>query len=168
MTLPRPHVLEVENPALDVRREHPMLEPLHRRQRLGRDLVEPPQVSRQRVHLTLDRLATLVLEEVVVRVHAVEGGVGRVALVKIGEQIVDEMRQRFRNDHRVTGLFSLPAVAICQWYNKPLVRCPALCSWSPRLSATSKTLRGGPCPSCARRRLSPPRLRGERRRCSRD
>src|SRR5438552_18476899 len=123
MTLPRPHVLEVENPALDVRREHPMLEPLHRRQRLGRDLVEPPQVSRQRVNLTLDRLATLVLEEVVVRMHAVEGCVRRVALVKIGEQVVDEMRQRFRSDHRWKSLFSLPDVAVRQWYNTPRVRC---------------------------------------------
>src|ERR1700704_2099587 len=100
MTPPRPHLLELEDPALDVRREHSMLEPLDRRQRIGLDLVETPQVSRQRVNLSFDRLSTLVLEEVVVRMDAVEGRVGRVALVKIGEQIVDEMRQRFRSDHR--------------------------------------------------------------------
>ena len=64
-----------------------------------------------------------VLEQVVVRVHAVERGVGRMRLVQIAEQVVDEMRKWFGNDH---GFYSsdraladrAAAITIRQWYNK--------------------------------------------------
>ena len=107
-----------------------MLEPLDWRQRLGLDLVEATQVAGQRVHLALDRLATQILEVIVVGVHAVERRVGRMRLVEIGEQIVDEMGQWFRNDHRApTSNFggvgsAAPAVPIRQWYNKLRVLMP--------------------------------------------
>ena len=48
----------------------------------------------------VDRLAAEVLEQIVVRVHAVERRVRRMRLVKIAEQIVDEVRKRFGSDHR--------------------------------------------------------------------
>ena len=111
-----------------------MLEPLDGRQRFGLDLVEATQIAGQRVDLALDRLAAQILQVIVVRVHAVERRVGRVRLVKIGEQIVDEMGQRFRNDHRVSATgnstsgecerFSWPAIPIRQWYNKLRVLMP--------------------------------------------
>ena len=40
-----------------------------------------------------------VLEQIVVRVDAVERRVRRMRLVEVAEQIVDEMRKRFGNGH---------------------------------------------------------------------
>jgi len=123
VALPRSHFLELEDPSLEVRHEHPVLEPLDRRQRFRLDLVEPAQVSGQCTDLPFKGLLAQVLEVIVIGMHAVERGVRRMSLVEIGEQVVNEMRQRFRNDHRLSvtsGLcrFSSPAVLIRQWYNK--------------------------------------------------
>ena len=52
------------------------------------------------MRLGLDRRTAEILEQVVVGVDAVERGVRRVHLVEIPEQVVDEMRKRFGNDHR--------------------------------------------------------------------
>ena len=49
------------------------------------------------------------------RVHAVEGRVGRMRLVEVTEQVVDEMRQGFGSDHRFRRT---AGTQIRQWYNK--------------------------------------------------
>ena len=58
----------------------------------ARDLVETSQVAGERVRLAVDGMAAQVLEQVVVRVHAVERGVRGMRLVEVAEQIIDEMR----------------------------------------------------------------------------
>ena len=98
----------------------------------------------------VDALPAEVLEQVVVRVNAVERGVGRMRFVEVPEQVVDEMRKWFGNGHGSLNepgrrLAGVPAGAIRQWYNKAPTRWPARCSWSPRQSATSKTSRPGRC-----------------------
>ncbi len=110
------------------------------------DLVEAPQVPGQRVRLAFDALAAQILEQIVVRVDAVERRVRGMRLVEITEQVVDEMRERFGNDHgkRSTIVASGPAgravtLRSANGTIKPLVRCPARSSWSRRRSATSKT-----------------------------
>ncbi len=69
------------------------------RQRLGSDFVEATQISRQRVRFAFHGMGAEVLEEVVVRVHAIERGVGRMGFAQIAEQIVDEVREWFRCNH---------------------------------------------------------------------
>ena len=76
-----------------------MFETLDRRERLRSDFVEAAQIPRQRVRLALHRVGAEVLEEVVVRMHAVERGVGRVGFAQVAEQVVDEMRERFGCNH---------------------------------------------------------------------
>ena len=49
-------------------------------------------------------MAAEVLEQIVVRVHAVERGVRRMRLVQVAEQVVDEMRKGFGSNHRQIGL----------------------------------------------------------------
>ncbi len=80
-------------------REHAVLEALDRGQAVRSDLVEAPQVAGERAGLGFDPLPAQVLEQIVVRVDAVEGRVGRVRLVEVPEQIVDEVRKRFGNGH---------------------------------------------------------------------
>src|SRR5262249_11185100 len=70
--LPRPDDFELEHAGLEVRSQHPVLEAFDRRQRLLRDLVKPPEIARQRMRLAIDGVPTEVLEEVVVRVYAVQ------------------------------------------------------------------------------------------------
>jgi hypothetical protein len=99
IALPGSNVLEIEHPAADVRREHPVLEPFDRGKPLDRNLVQAPQVTGERACFGFDRLPAEVFEEIVVRVHAVQRGVRRVRLVQVPKQVVDEVRQRFRNGH---------------------------------------------------------------------
>src|SRR5262249_9096064 len=77
-----------------------MLEPLDRRQRVLLNFVEPPQITCERVGFTVDRVPAQVLERVVRRVPAARGRVGGGGLLKIAEQVVDEMGKGFRNNHR--------------------------------------------------------------------
>ena len=76
-SFPRAHGLQFEHPRLQIRRQHAMLEALERRQRVLVDFVQPAQVTGQRVGFGFDRLPAHVLQEVVVRMHAVQRGVGR-------------------------------------------------------------------------------------------
>ena len=96
---PGAHRLELEHAAANVRVQHPVLEPLDRRQPGGVDFVEATQVAGQRVRLAFDRMGAEVLEQVVVRMHAVERGVRRMRFAKIAEQIVDEVWERFGSNH---------------------------------------------------------------------
>ncbi len=108
----------------NVARQHPVLEPLDAGQSVRRDLVEAPQVPGERVRLGLDRRAAQILEQIIVRVDAVEGRMGGMRLVQIAEQIVDEVRQRFGNGHSSHNsdsedrLDSHLTATIRQWYNK--------------------------------------------------
>ena len=52
------------------------------------------------MRFAFDAVAAEVFEQIVVRVHAVERGVGRMRFVQVAEQIVDEMRQWFGSNHR--------------------------------------------------------------------
>ena len=86
--------------ACEVRREHAVLEPLDVGQPVAVDFVEAAQVAGERVRFAVDALAAEVLEQVVVRVNAVERRVRRMRLVEVPEQIVDEMWKGFGSDHR--------------------------------------------------------------------
>src|SRR5207247_5029599 len=63
------------------------------------DFLETTQVPGERARLALDALLAQVFEQIVVRVNAVERRVGRMRLVKISEQVVDEVGKRFGSDH---------------------------------------------------------------------
>ena len=96
---PRPNLFELEHPAAQIGSEHAVLEPLGRGQPLAVDFLEPSEIPGERMRLAVDRLAAEVFQKIVVRVDAVECRRGRVGLVEILEQVVDEMRQRFGRDH---------------------------------------------------------------------
>jgi hypothetical protein len=81
IALPRAYGLELEHAALQVRGEHPVLEALDAGQGLEVNLVETPQVTGQGVRLALDPIAADVLEEIVVRVHAIQRCMRRMGLV---------------------------------------------------------------------------------------
>ena len=86
-----------------------MLEPLHFRERVAVDLVEPAQLARERMDLAVDALAREILEQIVVGMHSVERGVRRMRLVQITEQVVDEVWKGFGSDHHLKG--KCPAAA---------------------------------------------------------
>ena len=90
--LPRSHLLELVLLRPDVRLQHGSLEPLDLAERLRAHGVEPPaegpEVPQQRV----DGRPRAVLEQIVVRVHAVASGGCREDLVQEAEVVVDEMR----------------------------------------------------------------------------
>ena len=77
-----------------------MLEPFDYRERLAIDLVETSEIPRQRVQFTVNPVATEIFQQVVMRMDAVERRVRGMDLVQISEQVVDEVRQRLRSDHR--------------------------------------------------------------------
>jgi hypothetical protein len=91
--------LDLEHATADVRGQHPLFETLDRGEPLRRDFIEAAQVSSQRMRLSFHRVAAEVLEQVVVRMHAIEGGVGRMGFAQIAEQVVDEMGERFGCNH---------------------------------------------------------------------
>ena len=123
VAFPRAHGLELEHPALEMRGQHPVLEPLDAGQRFEIDLVQTPQVSRQGVRLAFDPIPADVLEEVVVRVHAIQRRVRGMGLVQVTEKIVDEMRKGLGSNHRFGAwVRALPdelgaPTQIRQWYN---------------------------------------------------
>ena len=100
-----------------------MLEALDARQRVEIDLVQAPQIARKGVRLTLDPIAAGVLEQIVVRVHAIQRRVRGMGLVQVIEQIVDEVRKGLGSNHRF-GAYVRPSpdelgtrTQIRQWYN---------------------------------------------------
>ena len=97
-----------------------MLEPLDAGETVAVDLVQPAKVSGQRVRFALDALATEILEQIVVRVHAIECRVCWMRLVKVAEQIIDKVREWLRSYHRFQRLksWASPGITIRQWYNK--------------------------------------------------
>jgi hypothetical protein len=74
-------------------------------QLLQPDFLQPAKVAGQRAGFAVDPVLTEVLEQVVVGVDTVERRVRRMRLVQIPEQVVDEVWQRFGDDH------------VCKWYN---------------------------------------------------
>ncbi len=95
IALPGPRLLDFQNPGLDVRRYHRLLDPLDRRQIVGVDLLQAAGESRQSPCVLLERVPAEVLQQIVVRVHAVEGGTGRVNFMKIGKIIANEVAEGF-------------------------------------------------------------------------
>ena len=83
VALPGAHHLELEHPPLEMRDEHLVFEALDAGQRIAVDLVQAAQVPRQGVRFTLNRVAADVLEQVVMRVHAVQRRVRGMRLVQI-------------------------------------------------------------------------------------
>jgi len=69
-------------------------------QRLLADLVEPPQIPGEGMYLAVDRVPAHVLEQIVVRMDAVERRMRGMCLVEITEQVVDEVRKGLRSYHR--------------------------------------------------------------------
>jgi hypothetical protein len=51
------------------------------------------------VGFIVDRRPAHVLQEVVVRMHTIQGGVGGMRLVEVTEQVVDEMRKGLGSNH---------------------------------------------------------------------
>jgi hypothetical protein len=63
------------------------------------DFLEAAEVSGERANVVVDALATEIFEQVVVGMNAVERRVCWMRFVKVPEEIVHEMRKRFRNGH---------------------------------------------------------------------
>ena len=63
------------------------------------DFVETAPITGERPGLTFHGVEAEVLEEIVVGVDAVKRGVRGMRFVKISEQIVDEVRERFGSYH---------------------------------------------------------------------
>ena len=61
--------------------QHPVFELLGAGQRILVDFVEAPQVAGQRVGLALDAAATDILEQIVMRMHAIQRRVRGMGLV---------------------------------------------------------------------------------------
>ncbi|MGH9143049.1 MAG: 16S rRNA (cytidine(1402)-2'-O)-methyltransferase [Vicinamibacterales bacterium] len=65
-----------------------------------------------------------VLEQIVMRMHPIQRGVGRMRLVQVTEQIVDEVRKGLGSNHRFEASVRAvpdelgPPTQIRQWYNK--------------------------------------------------
>ena len=100
-----------------------MFQPLDLGESFRIDVFEPAEIAGKRAGFRFDGVAAQIFEEIVVRVHAVERGVGRMRLVEVSEQVVDEVRQWFGNGHgsikklRYRAV-ELAASTIRQWYNK--------------------------------------------------
>ena len=95
VALPRPGLLQLEQPPPEARLEHRPLEPLGVGQPCrvdgGQTTSQPAEVPDLRV----DRLPPEILEQVVVQVHAVKRRVGGMRLVEIRQIFVNEMRKGF-------------------------------------------------------------------------
>ena len=88
------------------------------------DLVQPAKISGERARLAFDALLTEILEQIVVRMDAVQRRVRRMRLVEITEQVVDEVGSGSETEHLIQPPWR-PAspdepitLKICQWYNK--------------------------------------------------
>lgn len=95
VAFPGPYGFELEHATAEVRAEHALVERFDRRQTRAIDLVEAAQVAGQRAALLVDAVTAQVLEQVIVRVHAVQRRVCRVRFVEIPKEVIDEMRKWF-------------------------------------------------------------------------
>ncbi len=95
VSLPRPNLFDFEDPGPDVRGDDRMLDALDLGEPLQRNLVEPAGEAGQCARLHFERTPAQILEQVVVRVHAVEGGACRLRFVEIPQVVVDEMMKWF-------------------------------------------------------------------------
>jgi hypothetical protein len=93
--LPRPDLLQLEQPGPDVRLQRRTLQPFGIGEAGGVDGREPPGKSTQGPDLSVNRLTAEVLEEIVVQVDAIERGIRGVCFVEIREVLVDEVRKGF-------------------------------------------------------------------------
>ena len=73
-----------------------MLEPLDIGQAVLIDFIEAAKVAGEGSCFLIDSVATQVFEQIVVRVHAVQGRVSRMRFVQVPEQIVDESEEAVR------------------------------------------------------------------------
>ena len=69
-----------------------MLDPLERRQPLGRNAVETAAEACQRAHVRVDRGAAIVFDQIIVDMNPIHRGAGGVHLVQKREVIVYEVR----------------------------------------------------------------------------
>ena len=99
VALPRPHLLQLEEPAADVVGQHAPFELLLGRQAAGGDALEAPREPAELARLGVDGAAGQVVETVVVGVHPVAGRGGGSVLVEKLQILVDKVRQRFRSVH---------------------------------------------------------------------
>jgi hypothetical protein len=93
--LPRPDLLELEQAGTDARLERGALQPLDVRQARRVDGSQASRETSKIPDLGVNGLTAEVLQEVVVQMDAVEGRVGRMDLVEIGQVLVDEVRKGF-------------------------------------------------------------------------
>ena len=100
VALPGADDLELEGPRLKVIHQHAVFEFFDAGERVAVNLVEAPQVAGEGVRFAFDRVATQVLEKIVVGVHAIERGVRGMRLVEIAEQVVDKVWKRLGSNHR--------------------------------------------------------------------
>ncbi len=96
--------LELEHARFEVRREHAVLEALDLGEPVRVDVAEAAEIAGERAALGVDGVAAEVLEQIVVRVDAVERRQRRMRLVEVAEQILDEVRQRFGHVHGMDAL----------------------------------------------------------------
>ncbi len=87
-------LLDFEETRADVRFEHRAIEALVRRLRLGADRGQAPGEPAQVAPLALDLSPREILQQIVVRMHAVEGRGSRVSFVQEAQIVVNEMRER--------------------------------------------------------------------------
>ena len=75
--------------------QHALFERFGRRQTIAVDFVESAKIARQRTSFLVDAVPAQVLQQIVMRVDAVQRRVRWMRFVEIPEQVVDEMRERF-------------------------------------------------------------------------
>ena len=97
--LPGAGLLELEHPGPDVAADNPVVHLLVDGEPINRNGVESARKPRQRPQVRVDGAPAEVLQQVIMKVHAIEGGVGGTDLVKIAEVVVDEMAEWFRGVH---------------------------------------------------------------------
>ncbi len=93
--LPGANLFELEEARADGRFERRFLEPLDVGQPAGVDGRQPSAETAKGADLRVDGLAAVILEEVVVKMNAVEGRIRWVDLVQVGEVLVNEVGQGF-------------------------------------------------------------------------
>ena len=109
IALPGADGLELEEPRADARVERRTLQPLDVGQPRRVDRRQPPGEAAEIADLRVNRRLAEIFQQVVVKVDAVEGRVGRVGLVEPRKVLVDEMRQGFGGIH--SGRIGAPRMA---------------------------------------------------------
>ena len=96
VALPGAHLVDLEHPRFEVRREHAVLEAFDLGQPVHLDVAQTTEVAGKRAALGFDRVMAEILEQIVVGVDAVERRQRRVRFVEVSEQILDEVRTAVR------------------------------------------------------------------------